>query len=107
VACFETAGWSCGLSLSDIHVALPLQFKIQNIVASCDVKFPIKLEGLVRSHPNQKQNPTLFACVFAYGGGQALVLVGGTASRSGRYRCPIRRLSTATSPHTSRSSFQA
>uniref|UniRef100_A0A453JJ96 TATA-box-binding protein n=1 Tax=Aegilops tauschii subsp. strangulata TaxID=200361 RepID=A0A453JJ96_AEGTS len=25
-------------------------FKIQNIVASCDVKFPIRLEGLAYSH---------------------------------------------------------
>lgn len=26
------------------------EFKIQNIVGSCDVKFPIRLEGLVYSH---------------------------------------------------------
>jgi transcription initiation factor TFIID TATA-box-binding protein len=25
-------------------------FKVQNIVASCDVKFPIRLEGLVYAH---------------------------------------------------------
>ncbi len=25
-------------------------FKIQNVVASCDVKFPIRLEGLAFSH---------------------------------------------------------
>lgn len=25
-------------------------FKVQNIVATCDVKFPIKLEGLYREH---------------------------------------------------------
>lgn len=25
-------------------------FKIQNIVGSCDVKFPIRLEGLAYSH---------------------------------------------------------
>ena len=34
---------------------LPLQakfldFKIQNMVGSCDVKFPIRLEGLVVAH---------------------------------------------------------
>lgn len=29
----------------------PLQdFKIQNIVGSCDVKFPIRLEGLAYAH---------------------------------------------------------
>src|ERR1700730_4617787 len=27
-----------------------LDFKIQNIVGSCDVKFPIRLEGLAYSH---------------------------------------------------------
>lgn len=26
------------------------EFKIQNIVGSCDVKFPIRLEGLAFSH---------------------------------------------------------
>ena len=26
------------------------EFKIQNIVSSCDVKFPIRLEGLTYSH---------------------------------------------------------
>ncbi|XP_044980559.1 TATA-box-binding protein 2-like isoform X1 [Hordeum vulgare subsp. vulgare] len=27
-----------------------MDFKIQNVVASCDVKFPIRLEGLAYSH---------------------------------------------------------
>ncbi len=27
-----------------------LEFKIQNMVGSCDVKFPIRLEGLVLTH---------------------------------------------------------
>ena len=27
-----------------------VDFKIQNIVGSCDVKFPIRLEGLVLAH---------------------------------------------------------
>jgi hypothetical protein len=27
-----------------------MDFKIQNIVGSCDVKFPIRLEGLAYSH---------------------------------------------------------
>ena len=27
-------------------------FKIQNIVASCDVKFPVRLEGLAYKHSN-------------------------------------------------------
>jgi len=37
------------------------EFKIQNIVGSCDVKFPIKLEGLVYHHPNYSSyEPELF-----------------------------------------------
>eukprot|EP00122_Pirum_gemmata_P015754 Pgem_evm1s14733 len=28
------------------------EFKIQNIVGSCDVKFPIRLEGLSLAHPD-------------------------------------------------------
>ena len=27
------------------------EFKVQNMVGSCDVKFPIRLEGLVVAHP--------------------------------------------------------
>lgn len=27
-----------------------MDFKIQNMVGSCDVKFPIRLEGLVLTH---------------------------------------------------------
>lgn len=27
-----------------------MEFKIQNMVGSCDVKFPIRLEGLVVKH---------------------------------------------------------
>jgi transcription initiation factor TFIID TATA-box-binding protein len=34
------------------------EFKIQNIVGSCDVKFPIRLEGLAYAH-------SLFASVSA------------------------------------------
>jgi len=37
------------------------EFKIQNIVASCDVKFPIRLEGLAHSHSNHSSyEPELF-----------------------------------------------
>jgi len=37
------------------------EFKIQNIVASCDVKFPIKLEGLAYAHqPYSNYEPELF-----------------------------------------------
>lgn len=33
------------------HIGIVMQdFKIQNIVGSCDVKFPIRLEGLAYSH---------------------------------------------------------
>ncbi|MBN3270604.1 TBPL2 protein, partial [Polyodon spathula] len=35
-----------------------LDFKIQNMVGSCDVKFPIRLEGLVLTH--QHYEPELF-----------------------------------------------
>lgn len=36
-------------------------FKIQNIVGSCDVKFPIRLEGLAYSHGNfSSYEPELF-----------------------------------------------
>ncbi|OEL30067.1 TATA-box-binding protein 2 [Dichanthelium oligosanthes] len=31
-------------------LGFPAKFKIQNIVGSCDVKFPIRLEGLAYSH---------------------------------------------------------
>ncbi|KAL0103068.1 hypothetical protein PUN28_018400 [Cardiocondyla obscurior] len=38
-----------------------LDFKIQNMVGSCDVKFPIRLEGLVLSHGNfSSYEPELF-----------------------------------------------
>lgn len=36
--------------LSDTWFSLLQDFKIQNIVGSCDVKFPIRLEGLAYSH---------------------------------------------------------
>lgn len=32
------------------HQAKFTEFKIQNMVGSCDVKFPIRLEGLVLAH---------------------------------------------------------
>jgi transcription initiation factor TFIID TATA-box-binding protein len=36
-------------------------FKIQNIVGSCDVKFPIRLEGLASKHHNfSSYEPELF-----------------------------------------------
>lgn len=36
-------------------------FKVQNVVASCDVRFPIRLEGLVREHANHAHyEPELF-----------------------------------------------
>lgn len=38
-----------------------LDFKIQNMVGSCDVKFPIRLEGLVLTHCNfSSYEPELF-----------------------------------------------
>lgn len=36
------------------------EFKIQNIVGSCDVKFPIRLEGLAFAHGNYSS--VLFLC---------------------------------------------
>lgn len=38
------------LSLSLCRVSRHQDFTIQNIVASCDVKFPIRLEGLAYAH---------------------------------------------------------
>lgn len=36
-------------------------FKIQNIVGSCDIKFPIRLEGLAYAHgPYSSYEPELF-----------------------------------------------
>ena len=32
------------------HQAKFADFKVQNMVGSCDVKFPIRLEGLVLTH---------------------------------------------------------
>ena len=52
-------------------------FKIQNVVASCDVKFPIRLEGLAFSHG-------LFCSVsVAAGGPAAPPPPGGADQRSG------------------------
>lgn len=33
-----------------LHPSTVQEFKIQNIVGSCDVKFPIRLEGLCMAH---------------------------------------------------------
>ena len=45
------------------------EFKVQNMVGSCDVKFPIRLEGLASTH-------TMFCSVshlvFGRGGGGAI-----------------------------------
>ncbi len=46
-----------------------LDFKIQNMVGSCDVKFPIRLEGLVLTHSQFSRfvvvvSTTSFFCVF-------------------------------------------
>jgi Transcription factor TFIID (or TATA-binding protein, TBP) len=40
---------SSGTLCDSGHIMLQ-DFKIQNVVASCDVKFPIRLEGLAFSH---------------------------------------------------------
>lgn len=45
-ACYTTKVYC----LSDTWFSLLQDFKIQNIVGSCDVKFPIRLEGLAYSH---------------------------------------------------------
>lgn len=42
-----------------------LDFKIQNMVGSCDVKFPIRLEGLVLTH-QQFSRFVLFMCSVAH-----------------------------------------
>ena len=41
------------------------EFKIQNMVGSCDVKFPIRLEGLAWSHGHFAQyEPELFGLIY-------------------------------------------
>ena len=48
--CLDQVLSSFGM-LMILWIAIMLQdFKIQNVVASCDVKFPIRLEGLAFSH---------------------------------------------------------
>ncbi|XP_059070086.1 TATA-box-binding protein 2 isoform X2 [Cryptomeria japonica] len=42
------------------------EFKIQNVVASCDVKFPIRLEGLAFSH-GHFSSPKIVLLVFVSG----------------------------------------
>src|SRR5437763_10608110 len=41
-------------------------FKIQNIVGSCDVKFPIRLEGLAYSHGHFSSVSIRDICSFEY-----------------------------------------
>jgi TATA-box binding protein (TBP) (component of TFIID and TFIIIB) len=41
-------------------------FKIQNIVGSCDVKFPIRLEGLAYSHGHFSSVSNLIDVIFFY-----------------------------------------
>jgi hypothetical protein len=56
---------------SDLHFVRLLlisvlyqDFKIQNIVASCDVKFPIRLEGLAYSHGAFSSVSRMILCLF-------------------------------------------
>lgn len=43
------------------------EFKIQNIVGSCDVKFPIRLEGLAYSHGQfSSYEPEVDSTIFRY-----------------------------------------
>lgn len=39
-----------------------LDFKIQNMVGSCDVKFPIRLEGLVLTHQQFSRSVCFISC---------------------------------------------
>jgi transcription initiation factor TFIID TATA-box-binding protein len=41
-------------------------FKIQNIVGSCDVKFPIRLEGLAYSHGHFSSVSNLYVTILIY-----------------------------------------
>lgn len=53
----------CGFVLTSDYFlqAKFLDFKIQNMVGSCDVKFPIRLEGLVLTHSQfSSYEPELF-----------------------------------------------
>lgn len=42
--------YTVGVLLLTFVAVFCQDFKIQNIVGSCDVKFPIRLEGLAYSH---------------------------------------------------------
>src|SRR5438046_4144270 len=44
------------------------EFKIQNIVGSCDVKFPIRLEGLAYSHGQFSSSAPEVRCLFSWRG---------------------------------------
>lgn len=52
-----------------------LDFKIQNMVGSCDVKFPIRLEGLVLTHSKfSSYEPELFpGLIYRYGNSPELL----------------------------------
>lgn len=43
-----------------------LDFKIQNMVGSCDVKFPIRLEGLVLTHSQFSRFAFVYVILFHY-----------------------------------------
>ena len=47
---FHFCKWSDSIINNLLSQAKFLDFKIQNMVGSCDVKFPIRLEGLVLTH---------------------------------------------------------
>lgn len=53
------------------------EFKIQNMVGSCDVKFPIRLEGLASTH-------AMFCSVSGAQGRVALQRAGGCGTHAGR-----------------------
>jgi hypothetical protein len=57
------------------------EFKIQNIVGSCDVRFPIRLEGLAFAH-------SLFASVSGQAGGNPDERPGTAASHRCNEDCP-------------------
>ena len=43
-----------------------MEFKVQNMVGSCDVKFPIRLEGLVIKHGQFSRYGSVFACMHVH-----------------------------------------
>ena len=72
------------ISNTDVCILYRLQakfkdFKIQNMVGSCDVKFPIRLEGLVLTHGQFSRYRIIQVCESIYAVYRLMVLSCGNA----------------------------